>query len=238
MSALSMELFTRINEDYEARQYRIRSSLKKIRRRFQRNCLYPELGQLVHLYRNLKGLLEKIDDLRSDFPKRIKDIDLENKRVIYEDITLEGDRVDQVGELIRWALPHVEQTIEEGTTLYDFVDEQITMKKVGIMPSYQNEGYLFVPDHRRSELQVHRYQTSIYTGSHDRHRMLKTRFLRTVPTDTLQPALNRIKLELIDEHRDLPNPATYTAQTQVDFPFRETLFPIVKRKLIRQLASQ
>jgi hypothetical protein len=42
---------------------------------------------------------------------------------------------------------------------------------------------------------------------------------------------------LIAEHRELPNPATYLCQTELDFPFQETILPVAKRKLLRRLYS-
>jgi hypothetical protein len=46
---------------------------------------------------------------------------------------------------------------------------------------------------------------------------------------------NAIKLDLINENRHLPNPATYAFNTDLYFPFNETIFPITKRKLLQQL---
>ena len=44
-------------------------------------------------------------------------------------------------------------------------------------------------------------------------------------------------LELIEANRDLPNPATYLFETDLDFPFNETILPVAKRKFLRGLYS-
>ena len=46
-----------------------------------------------------------------------------------------------------------------------------------------------------------------------------------------------LKIDLIKEFPELPNPATYSFNIEVDFPFNETILPIAKRKLIRRLAA-
>jgi hypothetical protein len=46
-----------------------------------------------------------------------------------------------------------------------------------------------------------------------------------------------VKLELVEERRDLPNPATYFTSTEAAYPYEATLLPVVKRRLLRQLAA-
>ena len=45
-----------------------------------------------------------------------------------------------VARLLEWALPHVEDTLNEGKAVYEFVDEQLEVETVGIVPSYLKEG--------------------------------------------------------------------------------------------------
>ena len=45
-----------------------------------------------------------------------------------------------------------------------------------------------------------------------------------------------IKQEIIKERTDLPNPATYHLDTELDFPFSETIMPVAKRKMISHIA--
>jgi hypothetical protein len=47
-----------------------------------------------------------------------------------------------------------------------------------------------------------------------------------------------IKMELIEERDDLPNPATYCFQTDRVFPYQETLLPVAKRRFIRYLSGE
>jgi hypothetical protein len=46
-----------------------------------------------------------------------------------------------------------------------------------------------------------------------------------------------LKLGLINKFPDLPNPVLYKIETDIDFPFIETVLPVAKRKLIQQLAA-
>ena len=45
-----------------------------------------------------------------------------------------------------------------------------------------------------------------------------------------------MKVGLIKENKDLPNPAVYTINTSLSFPVEETLLPIAKRCLVRYIS--
>lgn len=237
MSSLNLDMFIKVDDDFEIKQYKILHALNLVYDKFTKNRLYPQLGELIFLYRSLNEVLEKIKSFQDDFPKRIKEINWEKKDIIYEKIFQDEANVDHIVKLIEWALLHMKKTIDEGVAIFEFVDENLDLEKVGIIPSYLEEGYMFVPDNRKKGLNLFRYDVSIYASSEDSQRALKTRYIRTIPIDILHQPTNSIKLKLIRNHKDLPNPATYSFHTKLDFPFQETIFPIAKRKFMRHLYS-
>ncbi len=234
---LSIDLFTQVQSDLEARQYRVLAILQHIGKEFQLNRIYPHLSRLVEMYRTLSDISNRLKDLRNKFPKRIKKIDFVNQEIEHEVVFVDGSDLQQVEELIEWALPHIKAKIEEGQTIYEFVNEEISLEEVGIMPSYIDEGYLFVPDNEASKLLLFQYEVSIFKSAKDKYRSLKTHFLKALQQGHALLSPNSIKLDLIEEYKKLPNPATYSFQTELDFPFNQTIFPIVKRKLLKQLVN-
>ena len=93
-------------------------------------------------------------------------------------------------------------------------------------------------DRQRGELHILQYSLSVITRADERYRKLKTAHVRTFPQRTVLPSPQSIKLQLVAENRDLPNPATYFFSTDLDFPYEETMLPIAKRKLMLHLAEQ
>lgn len=235
VQTLDLELFTKIQEDLETRQYQILDTLKKIKNRFRRNKIYPELAELVEIYNTLIQIKKRIADAREEFPKRIKNIDLINKVIEHEVVLLDGASIEQVENLITWAEPHIEQVIEEGASVYEFVDDRIEIEQVGIVPNYQDEGYLFVPDNEKRKLNLFEYEVSLFESAKAKYRALKTQFIKNLDWGFIVQSPNSIKLHLIAEYKKLPNPATYSIQTDLEFPFDETIFPVVKHKLMRRL---
>lgn len=232
---LTLDLFTQVQSDYEQRQYKVLAALKKVSQDFQHNKIYPHLSHLAELHHTLGDIRTRLNDLRSEFPKRIKKIDFVNQEIEHEIVFVDGSDLQKVEELIEWALPYIEAKIEEGKTIYEFVNEKILLEEVGIVPNYIDEGYFFVPDNEEAKLLLYEYEVSIFQSAQDQYRSLKTQFLKALEQGRALMSPNSIKLDLINEFKKLPNPATYSFQTDLNFPFQETVLPVVKRKLIKQL---
>ena len=232
---LNLDLFTQVQSDFEARQYRVLAALQHIGVDFQHNKIYPHLSHLVELHNTLTDIKNRLEDLRNEFPKRIKRIDFVNQEIEHEVVFVDGSDLKKVEELIEWALPLIKAKIEEGTTIYEFVNDEIQLEEVGIVPSYVDEGYFFVPDNEESNLLLFQYEVSLFESAKDKYRSLKTQFLKALNQGRVHTSPNTIKLDLISEFKELPNPATYSFQTELHFPFNETIFPVVKRKLLQQL---
>lgn len=238
MDALNLELFTSAVDDVERTQYEILAGLQKAESAFEAKRVYPYLGRLVHLHGALMTVLARTEEFRTPQTGEIAGIDWEEKSVTYEWPELEETEMDVVEDLIRWALPKIKSVIEEGRSVYEHVEENMKLETVGIMPSYVQEGYLMVPERTADALHVLRYELSIIQDEGEKHRALRTNHCKTVEQEGLDVHPSNIKLDLLEERRDLPNPATYFSNTGVSVPYEETLLPVVKRRLIRHLATE
>jgi hypothetical protein len=225
MPALDLAFFTG-GRDSEWSRYRILGGFQEIRRAFCDNRVYPYLADLIHLRTALRTLADESDALRSRGP--LTGIDLEEGALRYEDS--QGAALP-FEDLVVWAMPLIEAAIEEGRAIYDFVDERTAVEAVGIVPAYQDEGYLLVPD--GEALRVLRYAVSLFTRHDERFRSLRTASVDEAPGDTPPHELKRF---LTARHPDLPNPATYRVATDLDFPVDETMLPVAKRKLLQYFA--
>jgi len=232
---LTIDLFTNVQDDLEKRQYVILGALKKISEQFQFYKIYPHLSRLIELRRILKEVIAGIYDLRSKFPKQISKLDWVNRVIEHEVIFTSGTDISSVEDLIEWALPRIENVIEEGVAIYEFVESELTVEQVGILPEYKDEGYLFVPDNQKKSLNLFRFEVSIFQNTHDQYRALKTQFLKYLEQDRIKLSPGSVKLDLIREESELPNPATYAFNTELDFPFETTIFPVAKRRLMHIL---
>ncbi len=237
MSKLSLDLFTSGSQDPETRQYLVLQGLKEHYERFSHNRLYPDLAELIQLAESLEAVIQSHEDLQKHLPKSITDLDMDQKKVVTQPAAGEFPELARIIDFINWALPLVRKAIDEGTTIYNFVDQHISIEEVGIMPVYRQEGYWFVPDLKAELLHLLRYEIALFSSSSERYRTLKTMLLESVEEGAVKHSPESVKLSLMEKYHDLPNPATYACQVDIDFPYHETILPVAKRKLLLRLVS-
>jgi hypothetical protein len=234
-SGLTLNLFTRVQDDLEKRQYLILGELKNISSRFQYYMIYPDLSRLVELRNLLTDIINRLQDLKNKFPKRIGKIDWVNRTIEHEVVFVDGTDLSAVQNLINWALPRIEQVIQEGAAIHEFVEKELSVEQVGILPNYRDEGYFFLPDNKNSLLNLFRFEVSIFKSADDRYRSLKTTHIKSLEQKGAHISPGSIKLDLIREVKEMPNPATYAFNTELDFSFSHTIFPVAKRKLMQTI---
>ncbi|NWF90003.1 MAG: hypothetical protein HXY50_11150 [Ignavibacteriaceae bacterium] len=237
MAFLSLESFYSADRDLELNQYHILAGIKDIKNEFKKKKLYPSFSNLLNLTSQLQDIVQQKKDLEIRFAKKIKSFDFKNNKVIFESVENEHTNIDCLFDLIEWSLPQLKNLIEEALVICEYVENNLTIEQVGILPIYKSEGYFIIPNNEISTLQVHKFECSLFTSDDEKYRALKTKLLRTYSNDVIRLSLENIKRELISEYEELPNPATFKCETELDFPFVETVFPIAKRKLISTITQ-
>lgn len=112
------------------------------------------------------------------------------------------------------------------------MEDQLEFDPVGIIPIYNREGYVLLSQERSSDIHVFRYKSNLIQYAGEKLRSMSFwmigKFRRTLVT-----TLEKIKLELVKEIKELPNPATFRLHSKQAFPIEETLLPIGKRLLLK-----
>jgi hypothetical protein len=237
MEKLNLESILAGPSDTELNQYRILQALKERRVQFSQNRLFPCLAELIRFAGELEDLRSSREEMVRKLPGRLRDIDLENMHLVHEPADGEAPELTRIMELVAWVLPRVRRVLDEGTGLYDFVENHINIEEVGIVPSYREEGYWFVPDPKGAVIHLLRYEMSLFSDSKEKFRSLKTTEVDAIEEGAVRLPPETLKLDLIRKYRDLPNPATYVSEIDIDFPFAETLLPVAKRKFLAHICS-
>jgi hypothetical protein len=105
---------------------------------------------------------------------------------------------------------------------------------VGLVPLDTQEGYFFLSAGNSKATRVYHYRLSIF-GKHDeKFRSIKTAYIDVLKRSMVNTYEN-IKYDLIKKRDNLPNPAVYSIETEINFPIEETLLPVAKRSLVKYI---
>jgi hypothetical protein len=222
--------------DFEYKKYVLLAYLKGVKKSFDASQLYPVLNELIFHYRNLKQMQENKQLMYDSFPQEISREDFQKLKLRYRKIVEDDELMQVIEEIIQYALPMVHTLLKEGKDLYEFVESRLDLQPIGISPLYLNEGYLFVfhPPHKQTK--IFRYQLTLFEHADEQMRGLHTQYVDTV-NKLPWISFEQMKLALVKRFADLPNPATYLLDSQLAFPFDETLMPVAKRLLVKHITK-
>jgi hypothetical protein len=235
MKQLSETWFAEGYIDFELKKYTLMAYLQATNKYFDENKLYPQLADLIFHYNNIVAFRENKKYLQEQFPKKLTGLQIEKLQVLYEQMIDDNDLMQELEDIINFAAGHMKVTISSGTEIYEFVEENLSITPVGLLPLDVQEGYFFLSAGKSKATRVYQYRLSIFDKHDERYRTMKTAFI-----DTLQRSMvytyESMKTELIRSRQEMPNPAVYCIETELSFPVEETLLPVAKRSLVKYIS--
>lgn len=222
--------------DLEYKKYVLLAYLRTVRQSFGRVELYPYLADLVFHYNNIVALKGNKSLIFDSFPKELslenlKTLELNYRKMIEDDVVMQ-----EIESIMEFALPQFRESMDEGAAIYEFVESKCELSTVGVVPLYAQEGYMFITQPPGHETHVYRYQTTVYQSSSEQMRGLQTQLIYSTEY-TFSNTFEQMKLSLIRQYADLPNPAAFLVVSKMNFPYLQTLVPVAKRLLVKHLSK-
>jgi S-ribosylhomocysteine lyase LuxS involved in autoinducer biosynthesis len=237
MKQLSETWFAEGYIDFELKKYTLLAYLQEISKHFNENKLYPQLGDLIFHYNNIVAFRENKKYLQEHFPKKLTGIQLEKLQFLYQQMIEDDELMQELEDIINYSAHTMRGAIQSGTGIYEFVEENIDISPIGIIPLDTQEGYFFLSSGNTKTTRVYHYRLSIFEKHDEKYRSIKTAYL-DMRTRSIAHTYEHIKAELIRHRVDLPNPAVYSIETGLSFPVDETLLPIAKRTLVKYITVE
>ena len=121
--------------------------------------------------------------------------------------------------------------IEEGKEIYELVERNIEISPVGVIPVYNQDGYIFIHADSTQDVHIYQYHHSVIVNTQENMRTLSLNYLYCELRSIANP-YEQMKLNLIKHNTALPHAATYLCHSKLCFPLMETLLPVTKRILM------
>ncbi|HWJ90018.1 MAG TPA: hypothetical protein VNR87_02855 [Flavisolibacter sp.] len=236
MKQLSETWFAEGYIDFELKKYTLLSYLQEINKYFNQTKLYPQLADLIFHYNNLVAFRENKKYLQEHFPKKLTGIQIEKLQFLYEQMIEDNDLMQELEEIINYSAGEMKTTISSGAEIYEFVEDNLTITPIGLVPLDSQEGYFFLSSGNTKSTHIYQYRLSIFEKHNEKFRSIKTSYLEMTQR-TIVYTYENIKYELIKNRGALPNPAVYSIETELQFPVEETLLPIAKRSLVKFISQ-
>jgi len=236
MEKLSPNWFIEGLIDPEYKRYLLLAYLKNAEEKFDKNELYPHLADLVFHYRNLKHFLDKKEGINEQFPKEMSGIDLKRMQVAYSKVIQDDELMHKIQEIVYYSLDRVKEYVEEGKEIYNFIEQQIEMKPIGMMALNPDVGYILMINGPAKRDQVYSYKIRGFGDNKNPYKGIATQFVKTYPR-SIATTYENIKSELVKKIKQFSSPGVYAFETGLKLPVNETFLPIAKRMLLRYMTQ-
>lgn len=214
--------------DWEYKKYRLLAYFQRIDKALNQVQLWPHLPQLRRHSSALSGFQERKTDLQRQFSQNIAGIDLRNLRLRYEKPVTELPQLNDIEQIIDFALPKMTHRIAEATDIAQMVEQRTVVYPVGIVPLYRDEGYLMFRKPAARQTVVFNYVVpSVQLSCAEL--TIQTHYITTFAGT--QRSLEKVKQLLIRKRPELPNPAAYAVESELEVPVQETLVPVASKLL-------
>jgi hypothetical protein len=235
MKSLSETWFAEGYIDFELKKYTLLAYLQQVNQYFNENKLYPQLADVIFHYNNLVAFRENKKFLQEHFPKKLTGMQLEKLQFLYEQMVEDNELMKELEEIINYSTTTIKRTINSGTEIYEFIEHKLVIIPIGLVPLDTNEGYFFLSSGKKNT-RVYQYRLSFFEKHDEKYRSIKTAYIDN-QRRSMSNTYENIKADLIRHRNELPNPAVYAVETDLSFPFNETLLPIAKRSLVKYISQ-
>lgn len=237
MKQLSETWFAEGYIDFELKKYTLLAYLQEVNKYFNENKLYPQLADVIFHYNNIVAFRENKKFLQEHFPKKLSGVQMQKLQVLYEQMIEDDELMQELEDIINYSATTIKSTIHNGTEIYEFVEDKLTISPVGLIPLDINEGYFFLSSGNTKTTRVYQYRLSFFEKHDEKYRSIKTSYIDAMQR-SIASTYEHIKSDLIRSRTDIPNPAVYSIEVNLSFPVDETLLPIAKRSLVKFISSQ
>ncbi|MEE9449227.1 MAG: hypothetical protein V3V72_04175 [Ignavibacteriaceae bacterium] len=235
MTTLDVKKLTSCGSDWEANQYTLLSKVKLWTDQIRRNKLFPALHESIQLSKSFEEILRENLESKWWFDSEIRARRLNERITVYEKAQQIGFQLDKLLEFVEWALYLNRPVLEEGEILRSFLEDNLSTRKITNRKNYLGKGYFTLPDNKKEMLNIYYYEVNWDWHKNEIIHNMETELIRSVPFESIKGTVEELVIDFVNNHQQLYDPVTFIFETDLDFPYEETMLPIAEEKLLEEI---
>ena len=238
MTTLDLKKLTSCGSDWEANQYKILIKVKEWLQDFHKNKLFPAIEESVQFNLSLEDILRENIECKLWFDNEIRGRKVNERVVVYEKAHQIGNQLDKLLTFIDWSLKLNKPVLEEGRIIKNFVDENLEINRISpVEKNYHGKGYYTLLDNKKDVLNIYLYEIIWDWSQENLYQRIVSTKVRSIPMSIIQTSLEDLMINFVNNSQSLHEPVVFVIETDLDFPYKETIFPIAEEKLLKYLSS-
>jgi len=237
ITALDVKKLTSCGSDWETNQYTILNKVKEWLQNLHKNKLFPSIEESIQLNLALEDILRDNIESKVWFDNEIRSRKLNERFIVYEKAHQIGNQIDKLFNFIDWALQLNRPVLEEGRVIKNFVDENLSVKRISTLErNYNGKGYFTLPNNKDQILNIYLYEILLDWSEENLYQRMSSSLVSSIPFNLIDNSIEETVIDFITNSQILYEPVVYIFETDLDFPYTETMFPIAEEKLLKSLS--
>jgi len=232
---LDISKITSCGSDWETNRYTFLQTLKSWENDIRKNKLFPVFDYSNQLQNKFNDILYENIESKYWLKKEVKGAFIDDRLVLLEKAHQISFQLDKLIDFVKWGLRENSLLLEEAGIIKQFVYDNIKVIPWCNMDKYRGKGYILIPDNKINVYKIYLYELSINWSVDEPIEYLELELLRSIPSELVSQSPYKLMDDFINHSQSLYDPMVYICETEFDFPFNETILPIIKSKLLESV---
>ncbi|MBT8378067.1 MAG: hypothetical protein KJN64_02430 [Ignavibacteria bacterium] len=238
MTTIDVKKLTSTTSDWETNEYVILSKVRDWLDQINRNKIFPALAESHNLNQSLEDIVRENLDCKLWFDNEIRARRINERLTVYEKAHQIGFKLDRMFDFIKWALKINKQVITESEIIKEFIEENLQLRKISATDkNFNGKGYFALPDNKKELLNVYLYEVVWDWSQEHIKQRLQSKLVRSIPQQLVKNPVEQLMMEFINFSQELYDPVVYIFETDIDFPYKESMLPIAEERLLNVLCA-
>jgi hypothetical protein len=237
MTTLDLKKLTSCGSDWESNQYKILIKVKEWLSDFHKNKLFPAIEESVQFNLSLEDILRENIECKLWFDNEIRARKINERIMVYEKAHQIGNQLDKLLNFIDWSLKLNKPVLEEGRIIKNFVEDNLLINRIStVEKNYHGKGYFTLPDNKNELLNIYLYEIIWDWSQENLYQRIVSAKVRSIHQKMIKSSVEDLMRDFIAHSQVLHEPVIFVFETDLDFPYKETIFPIAEEKLLKHLS--
>lgn len=238
MLELDIKKLTSCGSDWETNRYLLLKKLREWQNQLNRNRVCTVLKEAWEMKDKLDDLLIENIESKGWLEREVQGLLIEDNIIVnIEKAKHISTELDKLIHYVEWAIESVEYIIREGIIISEFLHENISISTIENGLNYKGKGYFLLPDNKKEVIKIYSYETIFDWNDNSPEEMIEINLLRSIPMLLVSDSYEKVMMEFVKHSQKMYMPTVFICNTDLDFPFNETILPIVKQKINAEISK-
>ncbi len=232
---LDISKITSYGSDWEINYYTFLQTINNWKTELSKNKLYPVYNYSGQLMNKLNEILDENIESKDWLDREARGTLLNDSLVVIGKAHQISHQLEKLIYFVKWGIEVNKELLYEAEVIKQFIYDNMEIIPITDTAKYRGKGYILIPNNKLRIYKIYLYELSISWNVDDPIEYLEMELLRSIPFDIVEQSPAKLMNEFVKNNPLIYDPMIYFCKSDLDFPFTESILPVVEEKLLESI---